>query len=902
MKITASNYDKARGLLDDPELEDGLRSELQAELQAYETAKMTGSEFGAAPRMQTSLEALESGGFHKPKSREEWDKQYRLRKEPGLVDKETARQIDEGMRAAYIEDDPENTVVNPGQAPRGMEAEFYENARDAYAADPPEGGASDALSRLAKAWNYTPEGEDSFTVVDGDPRAAYLKQIEEQGEADKLNTGAAGIDDALPSASKRTDLYAPPEFIPRGVGLMDAATAGYFEEPPLGVVREALRGKLGPAADDLTEESDQYKRFADALWKSTYEEAEKTGRPVVRIQYMNTDDWVGKAAQLSARALGKALPVAAGIDRSLTGGLASEALAGGIDTAAGREVVRSGMHESAEKNPWLTGTGAVLGALAPGGLVGRTYSTTAGAIAKPGAGLARRLAGSVVGGAATGAVGSVAPDLVQNLGEAAFASNPRYKKPGDIMGDATASAGVGAALGPVGELIGTGAARGVRAIRESRRGAALADLEEAGMTTGGLLGANKSDKLAEIERNAARAKRHPEDVMVDPVAEGVGAEALRRQEETLARLAAEKQQYFLGAGRREMPATKILDQVNDEIAGLTRNGNPLPGRENDVRMLMDWRRDLSGSSRRMNAEQLLTTIEGLEELAKKGGDHNPAPFKRVLEAAMRMRDDFPKPGEAAMRKGDISAEGNLSAMMMRHDVELQALRARNEGAGLPRTLKPRPEAEGAPGPAKPQLTQNEDSTFRNTIAKYRRADTREAKDNALVELASGAGLENELKQIAGSNALKEIREASRMRSVFGSQGTMSLYSGNPLEVLALRADPALRALSKREPAAGKFRDRQRQREVSFRVVNILRRLTGKDPIARSARSLDPLKDIATGARGRGSARQLGGMASAGYSGKRDKYTIDDLSSDEQELLLRLVELSQREPRAAASGE
>lgn len=912
-------YAEAFDLVDSPDVDEATKSFLRTQMSEFEgrkpylaartLAEKTGDpsvleaasqqmQTAGRPQMKTSLEAMESAGLNKPSSKEEY-KRLQSVKLSG-----SAKSRDRGVEGqlGYAALPPTDFEYD---APEETRADIGRNLEQYRAEHPDEFPAAAA--------EETPVDEGF---------QQYLRKADKEGQAEDEAMGLAGTghpEDGsnLPSASNRWELYAPPEHIPKGLGPAQLATALYHLEPPIAVVRQLVvdRGRMTPEeADGLTEESDEYKRFADLLWQETYDNAVRNGKPAIRVAYMNDEDWAGKLAKGSAVAMSKIAPVAYGADLSLSGGAASEALATVLGKALGDEDVRQQVHGMRERDPLLTGTGAVIGALAPGGLAGRVYGSVAGRLAPTGAALGQRVLGATAATGTTGAAESAIGDVVQNLGERAWSApedQKSYYAPSDILLRALTAGGIAAPFGATGELIASGAGGLVKMAREGRRGPALAQLEEAGMTTHPIRGATISPELQKIQERAAmgakRVKtaegledapshgRYPEDVLVGDMADPIAAEALRRQKETHARLGAEKAEYFMDEGRLKVSALPLKNVMREEFRELMQ----APGYRREGQMIRDLTQDVPV---KMDAKQLDLMVTKLDDLVNKAGDHNPGPFKRIRKAAMEMRDEFPKVDEPRMRKGDVEAEGNFSAMQMRHDLELDAVRARNRGAGLPAELSARPEAGGTQGAPLPRLTHDENQAFRSRLAGTRGGAGKELGDAELLELASGAGLEKELAQLVSLNARKEIKEAGKLRSVFGSQGTMSMYSGNPAEVLHLRTDPLMRILSAQEPSPNMG--------ISPELWTFVKTLvSGK---SRTTGPLNPLEDLRRGLRGRGSARQLGTIGgSVGASrGRRfeqresdpQSLSYADLDGREQDMLRRLIYLATRKQLPPASGE
>ncbi len=278
--------------------------------------------------------------------------------------------------------------------------------------------------------------------------------------------------------------------------------------------------------------------------------------------------------------------------------------------------------------------------------------------------------------------------------------------------------------------------------------------------------------------------------------------------------------------------------------------------------------------RKLNPQQLQDTIGRLSDMIDEGKSTDL--FKRLRDAALRTRDKFPE---------------NWSAKNTEWAERLGAMQKKNEAAGLPREMRPDPTR-----PGQPALLASEEKAFTNTTRGFGSGAGRELTDEALVDFARQGGKEEELRQIGAYMASQELRNKARVRGVVGMSANPSLYSANPAETLGLRLDPAMRALSKRLPQGP---------PISPGLRNLVRKILKEPPleeVAKQQRQLaNPIEALRAGQTGLMSARQLGPAAGAGHD-RREKVFLNQLPPKERELLLRLVAISQRTPRQAASGE
>lgn len=530
MFTDVKQYREALNLMDDPEVDAEMRAELADNVRYFEhdhpdvakraVAELTGDEDAIAEqkmlggvqqssRLAGSREGMKRAGINVPRSREQYAQQYQGVKHGKAFFGNTKDE------AYTVDFDPEER------------AEMQEGLESAYAMTPdivPLGNEPDPEIRKQvieniKAQQAAERGEEDQTDE---------QRLDEAMEQDKRQMGLAGVDKLQPNASKRTDtdLSAPPEHLPQGASFTELLQTQPWLEPPVEVVKEIFRSK-GHKVDDMTAEDPRYQRFADAAWTAEYNKAKKEGRPVVRLAYMSSGDWKRQAYKAQAIALNQvAGPLAAGIDKSLTFGVATEAMTGMMG-----EDARKAFKQVADNAPVAKGAGQVIGAFAPGGAAARLYGGAARTVAPAaGSGLGLRMLGATGAAGITGIGESVGSDVVHNAGEFFFAGTPIYRKPGEIAERASASGVMAAPFGAAGELVGSLAGAGVRALREGRRGKALAGLEQAGMTTGGVRTVGQAgrfdtfgrkDPLAAAQKKAALEQRDIEDVLSDPVVRGM---------------------------------------------------------------------------------------------------------------------------------------------------------------------------------------------------------------------------------------------------------------------------------------------------------------------------------------------------------------------------------------------
>lgn len=103
----------------------------------------------------------------------------------------------------------------------------------------------------------------------------------------------------LPSASKIQDLFAPPEYTPPqslgvfgdpiGFGGMTKGSYDVHIEPSIGQFRSEARPVYGDKVDELDTTSQAYKAYADKKYQMAYDQAVKSGRGLIRPEYILND-------------------------------------------------------------------------------------------------------------------------------------------------------------------------------------------------------------------------------------------------------------------------------------------------------------------------------------------------------------------------------------------------------------------------------------------------------------------------------------------------------------------------------------------------------------------------------------------------------------------------------------
>lgn len=778
---------------------------------------------------------------------------------------------------------------------------------------------------------------------DEDPTEAHQRALGESELGALERAGLTGRDETLASASKYTDIYRNPEWVPPDAEFVKILDATRWEEPPLEIARIALK------RPELTEDDPAYQRFADEQWAHEYDSARAEHRVTTRMKYLKSPTWTqalrGKPVkEIAAAAAGALVPGGLAIQAissgslpgsgvakklsdithsatpaglAMTSSLARTASAGAANRlfAEGAERVSASppgvdrsqsMEELEGRHPYASTAGMILGALTPGGLPALMYRGGTKLLAPAGT----KLLGRLAAGAATGATASPVLSVAEDLTSGAPVSGEK----------ALASSLLGAGGGVLGEGLSSLAGRLATRLRAGPKGQRIADLERAGGGTSVVRGYKPPPRMAAAEERALGEGQHLEDSLISKVEDPIAASALRKQTEQMTRDAGQSRDYLkTKEARVPRPVSNLYQQVSEEISTMTdSSGRVLPGMQSQLDELLAFQSQISAPTktasqirspgRKMNAQQLTTVIKRLDDLAKPEGA--PAWRRRLLEAAMRDRDAFPKADELIVHKGGQPVQG-FGAMRGRHQMSMDKTIGRNEAAGLPGRLEPKPEYFTPQGPH-PRLSQSESQAFRNTIAGSSEP-LRASSKAALKDLAADAGVLDELNLFYGSKAYRSLKDADQPRAFIGSGGRIGAYANILGGAISSRADPLMRGLAKPLPEGGAVveggKAAGRISARLYRIVQGLVKSRGKDirkvfaesKRARPARghepSLMPLDEIRYGARagkpGGASARQLGQVGGA--------IPIARLTPDERAALRYLIEQSQESEEARAAG-
>lgn len=612
----------------------------------------------------------------------------------------------------------------------------------------------------------------------------------------------------LPSASQRPELFRPPENFPAdSLSAFPSMAYGVptksgkrivFHEPTVEEYRKE-RGIIGESSDA----SDDYKEWADRKYAQAYDDAEKKGVAIIRHDYelnkdtpshrndafaQNFTGAVGGYAQGSG--LSSLVPVGAKI-----AGVSPDELAQGE-----RDIERA------------PGAARALGTL--GGFFFSPAGKYINKAAAPGTSVLKGTAqGALRAGAASGAQTAVDTGV------------RKYVSGEDISGEEAVSrvgrsTGLGIIMGLTAGLPANAARRASEKLRENTP--ALPALEKRGLTTSTTSGVEPGPALQGTEDAAREAG------FVDPATGKVRTKAylaseLEQPAATTARLEqgtaearaadAKRGIYNLPENQRRISAEPLVAKLEEARGDLVDNsGKPLsPTSARQVKVIDDWlgrvRRESGqytlqrGAPRDFTpkeADKLIQDLQSFDPVAvKSGASAEREPLHRygeIKRAAHEMRDQIRGGTEDVPEGLQTTITDKQGRETTLHDYSAyehglardQAEEARRRvAAGLPE------------GEVPERLSGNQSKQFRGVAENYGGGGE---SDTALEHFA-GPGGGGQLEDIRSASQLEALREQSKAR------WSLNLYGGMipipRLQVsgtgLRLRADPALRAMSRGGP-------------------------------------------------------------------------------------------------------
>lgn len=327
---------------------------------------------------------------------------------------------------------------------------------------------------------------------------------------------ALAYDDSLPSASKRKDVFRPPEYFPPEsdpeIQSVGDALAGLqtvlprdfggrtvmHQEPGIDTFRRDMYPMLGDKVLGLDETSLAYREYADLVWQRAYDQAEGRGVPIVRMAHMKDPDHFERLR--SAVTQGGRAAVSA-----LHG--AEELALAGIPHAIEREIApeAAALEEGiADANPTARVVGRVGGAVAPFGVGGLAARGAAGAVGRIGG-------GRIPQALAAGSVGAAAETAAEQAVDELSLGTPMDT--GDVLEAGITGGAVGGAFGALGSAGARYRARNRDAGRQRELAPALLAAEDAGARLRLFGGIQVPEDIQRARRSAAELGTQPNAVI-----------------------------------------------------------------------------------------------------------------------------------------------------------------------------------------------------------------------------------------------------------------------------------------------------------------------------------------------------------------------------------------------------
>jgi hypothetical protein len=446
----------------------------------------------------------------------------------------------------------------------------------------------------------------------------------------------------LPSASRRKDLFEPPEYTPPQSLAMFPGQMGYqnfaqgkvkiFTEPSV----DEFHAELGPVYGEKIlregKESDAYKEFADTKWKHAVEQAKEKGIAAVRNDYRSRPDPHVGVTQQIAGLLGS------GIDAA-TFGLGSKLI-----DKAGEDAPMTLSQAKEGASPLATGAGTL-----GGSLMNPAFLAAEAAIPVKGA----------LSGAAAAGLGAGSNSLLTSAGRAATGEDV---SPGEAAKSALLDTALGGTLGFVG-----GAAS--KEIAKKGEELGMKSLEEGGYAKPSLWsGIRPTEKITEAE-GAAKKFGFQDAKTGKPLVVDMEATRLEKPfvEEARARQASGKEfgsraekEIYEANKRLRVSARPIVDALEEAKASrLDREGRPRTSvAARDIKTIdREIQNYLDPELSEMAGEpvarlydpkeidQVIKDIQSLDPKALQRGaptGRQPLPdFESIKQAAHQLRDQIP---------------------------------------------------------------------------------------------------------------------------------------------------------------------------------------------------------------------------------------------------------------------
>lgn len=647
---------------------------------------------------------------------------------------------------------------------------------------------------------------------------------------------AAHFDQKLPNASKRKDLYVPPEYHPPpnkddlaaadanismlhpldAARTISARLAGakkalptavggdveHYYEPGIDMFREKMAPVLGPEVTKMNESSPQYREFSDLMWKDIYQRAEAAGTPVVRHKYQETPGGGDKIVHAGVTGAGAIGAAAQGFGEGAFLGIpnvAQHAVEGGTDNA----------HALGSAFPLAQDAGYVAGLINPLS-IGAKIMSGSGKLAAKGIAkvLGEKEAATVAGKLTAGAVGGALGSGATSLGTDAVkdVSGEENLSGEDMAKRAALAAALGVPLGAAGTGLGMAAER-------LRKTTPLGQAEKLGARTSTLHGIKADPETIALRAEAEAKDVAPRELLASelekPIADYAHGERARLVEQASQENAAA---YRAHAGH-EASYRPLLNTLTEAHAEMSRaGGGKVPFSEghemlrNQIAEMADvevvppgTRRSMSVDEARQRGFDVAKAMKAADIPEDMAGDVAISAQPRSVDAksldiAIRGVDELRDKGvlgkyhanqfqEAARQVRDEFGP-EFAAIKDRHDAAFGDLERRLELSGISGKVREGP------------LEANQVEGLLGNVRHYDGSKS-VPKAQALRSVAEGAGVSDKLERIRQIRALEDLEKRTKLSASLrlsgGELGPRAFISADPIR---FRADPATRYLSR----------------------------------------------------------------------------------------------------------
>lgn len=387
---------------------------------------------------------------------------------------------------------------------------------------------------------------------------------------------------SLPQASGHPQLYRPPELMPEHLDFATNMKARVEFEPSLDQFRADMGKALGARVMEMSEDSPEYKLYADSEWAKKYDQAKQAGIPLTRKAYMNHDSWQEQVASGAMEARDTAETALMGVGSGLSFG-AIPAAAGALAERTGLEP--GGMADASEqqrRHPVASIGGNIVGAANPVSAVGKLGSLANAALpaAKSTVGGIARAGGIGAGIGGLGALfDTTSRKFGEGIGKGDLGGTLRGTTPEEVTGPLAQGAVLGGVLGAGGEAVSRGAGAAVRALRRGAQGEDLAIAERAGASTSAVGKVRGTPGIEQNIENSLRSADNvtPEDLAVDKVKAPMANAGYQRSEKLIRDLGAENEAYNSSPeGKTQHPLAQLAQKLGEIVSLKQQGGKALP--------------------------------------------------------------------------------------------------------------------------------------------------------------------------------------------------------------------------------------------------------------------------------------------------------------------------------------